>query len=97
MGLVNCTQSEQPAVFVVTAILVMLSILIIGASICGPVLAWCLSRAEWTRPIVECDPKPRLTGQQVDVRNATTTLIAAMGQEDVVRAASVKKRSVFCR
>lgn len=69
-------------------------ILISGAGIAGPVLAWWLSRAGWSCTIVERDATPRLTGQQIDVRGAGLTIIQRMGLEDAIRRTTVKEKGL---
>jgi 2-polyprenyl-6-methoxyphenol hydroxylase-like FAD-dependent oxidoreductase len=70
----------------------MPTVLISGAGICGPVLAWWLSRAGWTCTIVERDATPRLTGQQIDIRGAGITIIQKMGIEGHIKAACVQEK-----
>lgn len=62
-----------------------LRILISGAGIAGPVLAFFLSRAGATISIVERAPDLRSGGQNVDVRGAGLEVVRRMGLEAAVR------------
>ncbi len=60
-------------------------VLITGASIAGPALAWWLTRAGATVTIVERAPEFRDAGQNVDVRGAGRTVVQRMDLEDRIR------------
>jgi 2-polyprenyl-6-methoxyphenol hydroxylase-like FAD-dependent oxidoreductase len=62
-------------------------VLISGAGIAGPALAWWLSRAGWSTTVVERFDGPREAGQNVDVRGAAREVLRRMDLEDAVRAA----------
>ncbi|KAF7923954.1 hypothetical protein BELL_0195g00010 [Botrytis elliptica] len=61
-------------------------ILISGASIAGPVLAYWLNRASITATIVERSPSLRSAGQGVDIRGPARTVISRMGLESTIRS-----------
>ncbi|WP_236789046.1 FAD-dependent monooxygenase [Amycolatopsis sp. GM8] len=64
----------------------MTKVLISGASIAGPTLAYWLRRHGFTVTVVERAPKPREGGQAVDLRGAARDVIERMGLLDTVRA-----------
>ncbi|MFE4833976.1 FAD-dependent monooxygenase [Arthrobacter sp. NPDC056691] len=63
------------------------SVLIAGASVAGPALAYWLERYGWRTTVVERAPALRTGGQNVDVNGAGLQVIRRMGLEDQVRAA----------
>ena len=63
-------------------------VLISGASIAGPALAFWLNRYGWSTTIVERAPSLRTGGQNVDVRGAGREVGRRMGLEDDIRAAT---------
>jgi len=65
-----------------------LKVLISGAGIAGPCLAYWLSRTRLNTSItiVERSPVPRPTGQSIDVRGAAINVIKEMKLEEAVRA-----------
>ncbi|MFE0737015.1 FAD-dependent monooxygenase [Streptomyces sp. NPDC058855] len=69
-------------------------ILISGAGIAGPALAYWLRRAGFAVTIVERAPAPRPGGQTVDLRGAGRTVIERMGLMDRARAESVDQRGL---
>ncbi|GAA3926628.1 FAD-dependent monooxygenase [Streptomyces gulbargensis] len=69
-------------------------ILISGAGIAGPALAYWLRRAGFAVAIVERAPAPRPGGQTVDLRGAGRTVIERMGLMDRARAESVDQRGL---
>lgn len=64
------------------------SILISGASIAGPALAYWLNAQGWHTTIVERFAAFREDGQNIDVRGAGREVARRMGIEDTIRAAS---------
>ncbi|MFJ7206987.1 FAD-dependent monooxygenase [Streptomyces sp. NPDC098789] len=64
-------------------------VLICGAGIAGPALAYWLRKAGFEVTIVERTPAPRPGGQTVDLRGAGRTVIERMGLMDRARAESV--------
>lgn len=64
------------------------SVLICGASIAGPALAFWLQKQGWRTVVVERAPELRPGGQNVDVRGAGREVIRRMGLEEAVRAAT---------
>ncbi|GEL26702.1 monooxygenase [Pseudonocardia sulfidoxydans NBRC 16205] len=69
-------------------------ILISGASIAGPALAFWLCRAGYRVTIVECAPALRPGGQTVDLRGAGRTVVDRMGLLDAVRERRVHERGL---
>lgn len=67
-----------------------LRVLISGAGIAGPCLAYWLSRTRLSPPpqitIVERSPTPRITGQAVDVRGSAISIVNKMGLLDELKA-----------
>lgn len=63
-------------------------VLICGASIAGPALAYWLNRYGYETVIVERAPGLRAGGQNVDVRGAGREVLRRMGLEPAVRAAT---------
>ena len=54
-------------------------VLISGAGVAGPALAFWLTRAGFRVTVVERAPEPRAGGYKVDVRGAATTVLTRMG------------------
>jgi hypothetical protein len=69
-------------------------ILISGASIAGPALAWWLARYGWSVTLVERFDGPREGGHNVDVRGAAREVLRRMDLEDAVRAAGTGERGL---
>ncbi|MFJ9606016.1 FAD-dependent monooxygenase [Kitasatospora sp. NPDC101176] len=69
-------------------------ILISGAGIAGPALAYWLRRHGFTPTVVERAPTPRPGGQAVDLRGAGRTVVERMGLLDQARALSVDQRGL---
>ncbi|WP_322760482.1 FAD-dependent monooxygenase [Frankia sp. Cr2] len=69
-------------------------VLISGASIAGPTLAYWLRKAGFAVTVVERAPAPRPGGQAVDLRGAGRTVITRMGLMDQARAVSVDQRGL---
>src|SRR6266567_2174235 len=68
------------------------NVLISGASIAGPALAYWLSERGFTPTVVERAPAPRPGGQTVDLRGAGRTVVDRMGLMARVREVSVDQR-----
>ncbi|PPF75264.1 hypothetical protein C5B96_16935, partial [Subtercola sp. Z020] len=64
------------------------SVLISGASIAGPALAFWLNRYGWETTVVERAPEFRTGGQNIDVRGAAREVLRRGGLEEAVRAAT---------
>lgn len=62
-------------------------ILIAGASIAGPALAYWLHRYGFEVTVVERAPAPRYGGQNIDVKGAGRQVAVKMGIEDAIKAA----------
>ncbi|MEV8453801.1 FAD-dependent monooxygenase [Streptomyces sp. NPDC052095] len=69
-------------------------ILICGAGIAGPALAYWLRKGGFEVTIVERAPEPRPGGQTVDLRGAGRTVIERMGLMDRARAQSVDQHGI---
>lgn len=63
-------------------------VLIAGASIAGPALAFWLSRYGWDVIVVERAESPRTGGQNIDVRGAGREVARRMGIEGAIREAT---------
>ncbi len=72
----------------------MTSVLISGASIAGPALAYWLNRQGVTTTIVERAPELRTGGQAIDLRGAGREVARRMGIEDAVRAAGTGEKGI---
>lgn len=70
------------------------TVLISGASIAGPALAYWLHRHGLTPTVVERAPALRPGGQPVDLRGAARGVVERMGLMDRVRAVAVHERGV---
>lgn len=71
-----------------------LRILISGAGIAGPTLAFWLAHAGARVTIVECAPALRAIGQNVDVHGAGLEVIRRMGLEDAVRRYTTNEEGI---
>lgn len=67
-------------------------VLITGASIAGPTLAYWLHRYGWQSVVLERAPALRTGGQNIDVRGAGREVTRRMSLEDDIRAASTGER-----
>ncbi|MDT8912791.1 FAD-dependent monooxygenase [Amycolatopsis sp. PS_44_ISF1] len=67
------------------------SILVSGASIAGPALAYWLGRAGWEVTVVERFDRLRDEGQNIDVRGAGREVLRRMGLEEAVLAAHTRE------
>jgi 2-polyprenyl-6-methoxyphenol hydroxylase-like FAD-dependent oxidoreductase len=68
------------------------TVLISGAGIAGPALAFWLRRRGFAPTVVEVAPAPRPGGHAVDLRGAARDVVERMGLMERVRAASVDER-----
>jgi 2-polyprenyl-6-methoxyphenol hydroxylase-like FAD-dependent oxidoreductase len=71
-----------------------MTILISGAGIAGPALAYWLTRQGRRVEIVEKAPSSRTGGYKVDVRGAASTVLGRMGLLETVRAAGTGMRRI---
>jgi len=72
-----------------------LNVLISGAGIAGPVLAFFLTRTPGIQcTIVERAPELRSTGQQVDIRGKAVDVIRRMGLEERIRSSTTKEKGI---
>ena len=69
-------------------------ILIAGAGIAGPTLAWWLHRYGWRVTVIERAPSVRTAGQNVDVRGAAREVIRRMALDDEVPPAAPASRGL---
>jgi len=72
----------------------MTTILISGASIAGPALAWWLHHYGMTPVLVEKAPAPVKGGHAIDVRGSAIEVLRAMGLEDAARARRTRMTGV---
>ena len=68
------------------------NVLISGASIAGPALAYWLAERGFTPTVVERAPAPRPGGQTVDLRGAGRTVVDRMGLMSRVREVSLDQK-----
>ncbi|MDF2918227.1 MULTISPECIES: FAD-dependent monooxygenase [Microbacterium] len=61
-------------------------VLISGASIAGPTLAFWMDRAGWDVTVIERAPELRTGGQNIDIRGAGREVARRMGVEEAIRA-----------
>lgn len=71
-----------------------MKVLISGAGVAGPVLAYWLSRGGFAATIVERSPVPRVGGQAIDVRGVALDVVDRMGVPADIRAAATNMRGV---
>ncbi|KAL1310784.1 hypothetical protein AAFC00_001029 [Neodothiora populina] len=69
-------------------------VLISGAGIAGPTLAFWLNRAGIETTIVERAPSVPTAGQQIDIRGPAREVIKRMGLEDVIRSKTTDERGL---
>jgi 2-polyprenyl-6-methoxyphenol hydroxylase-like FAD-dependent oxidoreductase len=69
-------------------------VLISGASVAGPTLAYWLRRHGFAPTVVERAPEPRPGGQAIDVRGAAVEVARRMGVLDEIRAARTGQRGM---
>lgn len=69
-------------------------ILVSGAGVAGPALAYWLREYGFNPTVVERAPAPRPGGQTVDLRGAGRTVVDRMGLLDRVRALSLDQRGI---
>ncbi|WP_158881137.1 FAD-dependent monooxygenase [Amycolatopsis anabasis] len=72
----------------------MKTVLISGASIAGPALAYWLRRNGFAPTVVERAPAPRLGGQAVDIRGAALDVVDRMGLLDQARRVRTRMRGM---
>ncbi len=69
-------------------------VLISGASIAGPTLAWWLHRARFRPVLVEKMPGRARGGHAIDVRGAALKVLEAMGLDEKTRASAMRMKGV---
>ncbi len=72
----------------------MMRVLISGASIAGPTLAYWLLKAGHDVTLVEQSPAPRPGGQAIDIRGPALDVIAAMGLCERVAALRTRMKGM---
>lgn len=72
----------------------MKTVLITGASIAGPVLAWWLERFGFAPTLVEKAPAPRPGGHAIDIRGAALDVVRVMGLADAITARRTRMTGV---
>lgn len=72
----------------------MKAVLVSGASIAGPAVAYWLTRAGFKVTVVERAPSPRPGGQAIDIRGPALTVIEKMGLLDQVRALRTRMKAM---
>lgn len=72
----------------------MKSVLIAGASIAGPALAWWLKRFGFAPTIVEKSSAPRPGGHAIDIRGSALDVVRAMGVADEISARRTRMTGV---
>lgn len=70
------------------------TVLVSGASIAGPALAYWLSRYGFTPTVVERSPALRTGGYKVDIRGAAVDVVERMGLLDRLRGADTDMRTM---
>lgn len=70
------------------------TVLVSGASVAGPALAFWLKRHDFRPVVVERADAFRRGGQNIDVRGAARTVARRMGIEDAIRAATTGEKGV---
>jgi 2-polyprenyl-6-methoxyphenol hydroxylase-like FAD-dependent oxidoreductase len=71
------------------------TILISGASVAGPALAYWLRHYGWSPTIVERAPAPRSGGQAIDVRGTARQVVERMGLLDDIRRAHTGAHGMY--
>ena len=66
-------------------------VLISGASIAGPTLAFWMDRAGWDVTVIERAPELRAGGQNIDIRGAGREVARRMGVEEAIRARTTQE------
>ena len=69
-------------------------VLISGASVAGPTLAYWLLKAGYQVTLVERAPAPRPGGQAIDIRGPALDVIVAMGLGESVAALRTKMKGM---
>ncbi|MEV5538223.1 FAD-dependent monooxygenase [Saccharopolyspora shandongensis] len=72
----------------------MRNVLISGASIAGPALAYWLQRKGFSVTVVERSPGPRNGGQAIDIRGVALDVVDRMGLGERIRAARTRMRGM---
>ena len=71
-----------------------MNVLVTGAGIGGPVVAYWLAKQGINVTIVERSPEPRTTGQAIDVRGPAVKIIQKMGLEEAVRSCHTQEKGI---
>jgi 2-polyprenyl-6-methoxyphenol hydroxylase-like FAD-dependent oxidoreductase len=70
------------------------NILISGAGIAGPTLAFWLVRYGMKVTVIERAPQLRTAGQTIDIRGAGLEVVKKMGLEDIIRAKTTQEQGI---
>jgi 2-polyprenyl-6-methoxyphenol hydroxylase-like FAD-dependent oxidoreductase len=70
------------------------SILISGAGIAGPTLAFWLARYGMKATVIERAPQLRTAGQTIDIRGAGLQVVQKMGLEEIIRARTTQEKGI---
>ena len=70
------------------------NILISGAGIAGPTLAFWLVRYGMKVTVIERAPQLRTAGQTIDIRGAGLEVVQKMGLEDIIRARTTQEQGI---
>jgi 2-polyprenyl-6-methoxyphenol hydroxylase-like FAD-dependent oxidoreductase len=70
------------------------NILVSGAGVCGPVLAYFLRRSGARVTVIERSPSLRLTGQSVDIRNAGVDIMKIMKVLDQISSRTTQEAGI---
>lgn len=75
-----------------------LKVLIVGAGIAGPCLAYWLTKTStpFKITVLERSPSPRSTGQAVDIRGPAVKIIQRMGLEESILANNTTETGTCC-
>lgn len=72
-----------------------LRVLVVGASIAGPMAAYWLAKAGATVTVIERFPKLRTNGQAIDIRTTGVTIMRKIpGMEAAVRARTTQMEGI---
>ena len=70
-------------------------ILISGAGVAGPVLAFWLTRYGFSVTLIERAPQPRTVGQTIDIRGWGMEVIRKMGLEEEIRKRTTHEEGLY--
>ena len=94
MDRLRSERSRLPTTMVTTPQRSPLRVLVSGAGIGGPVLAFWLSKAGISITVVERAPQLRKEGQTVDIKDEGVTIVRWMGLEEAIKARTTREAGV---